>query len=104
MTRYLFMEILTLGLSKSKIVGVGRNVIVDMDFSEMFKYQVEIWNRYTIQLDTDDGTERFNEETDPKYSKESNREAEYQLTAICGYLIHKTKKIRPSLLHQPWIW
>ena len=40
--RIVFLEILTLGLTKSKIVGVGRNVIVDMDFSEMFKYQVEI--------------------------------------------------------------
>ena len=65
MRRYLSLEILTLCLRKSKIVAVGWNVILDMDFSKMFKYQGGIG----MQLDTDDGNEKLNEEADPSTAK-----------------------------------
>jgi class 3 adenylate cyclase len=48
-------------IPKSKIIAVGRNVILDMDFPEIFKYQVD----RNAQLPTGEAVEKINEEAYP---------------------------------------
>jgi hypothetical protein len=48
-------------ISKSKIVAAGRNVILDMDFPEIFKYQVD----RNAPLPTGESVEKLNEEAYP---------------------------------------
>ena len=48
-------------ISKSKIIAAGRNVILDMDFPEIFKYQVD----RNAPLPTGEPVEKINEEAYP---------------------------------------
>ena len=48
-------------IAKSKIIAVGRNVILDMDFPEIFKYQVD----RNAPLPTGEPVEKINEEAYP---------------------------------------
>ena len=60
-------------LPKSKIIAVGRNLILDMDFPEIFKYQVD----RDTPLPTGEPIDKINEEAYPEYyhgPKEENRD------------------------------
>ena len=50
-------------IPKSKIIATGRNVIVAMDFPEIFKYQVD----KNAPLPTGEPVDKINEEAYPEY-------------------------------------
>jgi hypothetical protein len=49
-------------IPKSHIIAAGRNVILDMDFPEIFKYQVD----KNAPLPTGESVEKINEEAYPE--------------------------------------
>jgi hypothetical protein len=49
-------------IPKSRIIAAGRNVILDMDFPEIFKYQVN----KSAPLPTGESIEKINEEAYPE--------------------------------------
>ncbi|MCC2648080.1 MAG: uncharacterized protein K0S67_74 [Nitrososphaeraceae archaeon] len=49
-------------IPKSKIIAAGRNVIVDIDFPEIYKYQVD----KNAPLPTGEPIKKLNEEAYPK--------------------------------------
>src|SRR5215207_4824784 len=63
-------------ISKSKIIAAGRNVILDIDFPEIFKYQVD----RNAPLPTGEPVEKINEEAYPsggypdKWSKQEQQQ------------------------------
>jgi hypothetical protein len=50
-------------IPKSKIIAAGRNVIVDIDFPEIYKYQVD----KNAPLPTGEPVDKINEEAYPEY-------------------------------------
>lgn len=70
-------------ISKTKIIAAGRNVILDMDFPEIFKYQVD----RNAPLPTGEPVEKLNEEAYPsgdyypdKWSKEGHQQQDKNLS------------------------
>jgi hypothetical protein len=58
-------------IPKSMIIAAGRNVIVDIDFPEIYKYQVD----KNAPLPTGEPVDKINEEAYPEYY---HRPKEYQ--------------------------
>ena len=76
-------------IAKSKIIAVGRNVILDMDFPEIFKYQVD----RNAPLPTGEPVEKINEEAYPsgeypdklhKQEQEQEQEQEQDMRTKSG--------------------
>ena len=65
-------------IPKSKIIAVGRNVIVDMDYPEIYKYQVD----KNAPLPTGEPIKKLNEEAYPEHyhgPKEEHKEGKSRL-------------------------
>jgi len=88
-------------IPKSHIIAVGRNVILDMDFPEIFKYQVD----RNASLPTGEPVERLIEEAySPRGYKESKEKKEYRSTLTTSGLVNpsqdKKRKKLSQLLNQ----
>src|SRR5215213_9700786 len=76
------------GIAKSHIIAVGRNVILDMDFPEIFKYPVD----RNASLPTGEPVERLIEEAySPRGYKESKEKKEYRSTLTTSGLVNPSQ-------------
>jgi hypothetical protein len=75
-------------IPKSHIIAVGRNVTLDMDFPEIFKYQVD----RNAPLPTGEPVEKLIEEAySPRGYKESKEKKEYRSTLTTSGLVNPSQ-------------
>src|SRR5215208_4709957 len=83
-------------IPKSKIIAVGRNIILDMDFPEILKYQVD----RNAQLPTGEAIEKINEEIYPsgdypdKWPKQEHEQEQEQDMKTKSGLSHSYQQQR----------
>jgi adenylate cyclase len=82
-------------IPKSKIIAVGRNVILDIDFPEIFKYQVN----KDAPLPTGEPIDKINEEAYPHedYKQSKEEEKEYLSTSRSGLVHHPKNKEKQTI-------